>query len=395
MPEPLAEDSPRPRKIVLLGATGSIGSSTLRVIEAHPDRLQLVGVSAHTQADALRNIAHRFQVPHVCLSGNGADPDWKRSFPSSSTFHEGPEGLADLATLEDVDLVLVATVGTGAIHPTLAAIEAGRDIALANKELLVMAGEILTAAASRSGSLLLPTDSEHNAIFQCLQGHPAQHLEKIVLTASGGPFRDLPVEAMAKITPEQALCHPNWDMGPKITVDSASMANKGLEVIEAKWLFDLVPEQIEVVIHPQSIIHSMVQFTDGSMLAQLSPPMMTFAIQHCLLYPDRQPNVDPPLDLSQRWNLELRPPDHQRFPCLQLAMGALRTGGTAPAVYNAANEVAVAAFLKHQLPFTRISGIIEHCLESMTSVPSADLKAILAVDQEARSLAQKRILRAL
>lgn len=391
MPDPSVEDSPAPRKIVLLGATGSIGSSTLRVIEAHPDRLRLIGISAHTQTDALVQIARRFQVPHVCLSGNGIDATLGDKLPPATTLHRGPEGLLDLATLEDADLVLVATVGTGAIRPTLAAIEAGRDIALANKELLVMAGEILTAAAARSGSRLLPTDSEHNAIFQCLQGHPRHHLGKVILTASGGPFRDLPIEAMAEITPEQALRHPNWDMGPKITVDSATMANKGLEVIEAKWLFDLSPDQIEVVIHPQSIIHSMVQFRDGSILAQLSPPLMTFAIQHCLFYPDRQRNVDSPLDLSQVWNLELRPPDQSRFPCLKLALEALRAGGSATAVYNAANEVAVDAFLGNRLPFTGIPEIIGHCLESVDAGASRDLEAILAVDEKARLVARKRI----
>jgi len=275
-------------------------------------------------------------------------------------------------------------VGFAGLSPTLAALHAGKDVALANKEALVAGGKFVMEAAKASGSRILPTDSEHNAVFQCLGGGSADLVEKIILTASGGPFLDWPLEQMEQVTPKEALQHPNWSMGPKITVDSATMANKGLEVIEARWLFDLPPESIEVVIHPQSIVHSLVQFVDGSLVAQLSPPSMTFAIQHALLFPDRAPGVDETINFADPTSLDFKPPDLNRFPCLRLAREALVSGGIAPAVFNAANEVAVEAFLENRIGFSLISRTIEHTLDKMEPREPVDLEDVYATDAEAR-----------
>lgn len=336
-----------PRRIVLLGATGSIGESTLKVIREHPDRLKLVGLAAGRQAEQLDAIAREFDVRETALFSR-----------------DGVEGLERLATLPEADIVLVATTGTIALRPTLAALAAGKDIALANKETLVVGGHLVMAAARRSGARVFPVDSEHNAIFQCLEGNAEHgHIRRLILTASGGAFRDTPIEKLKQVEPEDALRHPNWSMGPKVTIDSATMANKGLEMIEARWLFDVRPDQIHVVVHPQSIVHSMVEYCDGSILAQLSPPSMTFAIQHILLYPDRAPGVHETLDFTKAQSLEFRPPDESRFPCLRLAREALTAGGFLPAAFNAANEVAVGAFLRKCLPFLAIPKIISNVLE--------------------------------
>ncbi len=294
----------------------------------------------------------------------------------------------------EADIVLVAVVGTTGLAPALAALAAGKDLALASKEILVLAGKFVMAEARRHGAKLLPVDSEHNAVFQCLEGHPQVGVRRIVLTASGGAFRDWPAERLARATPADALKHPNWAMGPKITVDSATLANKGLELIEAQWLFGLRPDQCTAVLHPQSIVHCLVEFADGAMLAQLSPPSMTFPIQHALLHPDRAPGVDSTLDFTKLLGLEFRPVDEGRFPMLRLARETMRAGGTAPAVYNAANEVAVAAFLDGRIPFLAIPRVVEHTLGAIRNAEPADLNAVLSIDAEARRAAMRHLAQA-
>jgi 1-deoxy-D-xylulose-5-phosphate reductoisomerase len=382
---------PTKKRVVLLGATGSIGEITLRVIAAQRDRLELVGIAAHAKHTRLAEIARQFGVRHVGLYDLAALADAKRggAFPSGTTFHGGAEGLRELSVLPDADIILVAVVGTTALEPTLAAIAARKTIALASKEILVLAGKFVMAAAQASGSRLLPVDSEHNAVFQCLEGHRATDVRRVVLTASGGAFRDWPLEKLAQVTPADALKHPNWAMGPKITVDSATLANKGLELIEAQCLFGLRADQCHAVLHAQSIVHALVEFTDGSMLAQLCPPSMTFPIQHALLYPERaSTGTDSGLSLDKALALDFRPADETRYPCLRLAREAMASGGTAPAVFNAANEVAVAAFLQNQVPFLAIPRIIEHSLGTVKRIDPTSLDQVMAVDAEARRVAQ-------
>ena len=283
--------------------------------------------------------------------------------------------------------MLVAVVGTTGLQPTLAAIAAGKDIALASKEVLVLAGKFVMAAVRQHHVKLLPVDSEHNAVFQCLEGHPHAGLRRIILTASGGAFRDWPIEQLAQVTPADALKHPNWSMGPKVTVDSATLANKGLELIEAQWLFDLRADQCTAVLHPQSIVHCLVEFNDGALLAQLCPPSMTFPIQHALLHPARAVGIEGTLDFSGQVGLEFSPIDENRFPCLRLARETLIAGGVAPAVFNAANEIAVAAFLAGQIPFLAIPEVIEHSLRNIANFEPDSLSAVLSVDSEARRVA--------
>jgi len=374
-----------------LGATGSIGGSTLRALRKHPDKLELVGAAARSNGKELAAIVREFDVPHACLSDPRAaaaarEKDW---FPSDCTLHEGEEGLVEIAASPEADVVLVAVVGTAALRPTLAAIDAGRDIALASKEILVLGGSFVIEAARRAGVRLLPTDSEHNAIFQCLEGHPHRHIDRLVLTASGGRFRDRDPGTLDSVTPEEATDHPNWSMGPKITVDSATMANKGLELMEAYWLFGLEPDRLEVVLHRQSIVHAFVQFVDGSILGQLSPPSMTFAIQHCLLYPDRAGGVDATLDFREAFSLDLAPVPEGRYPCLELAYQTMRSGPAAMAAFNAANEVAVARFLEKRIRFTDIPRVIEETLDSGTTTAKAgSLDDLLAIDRNARRVAR-------
>jgi len=381
----------RPRRgVSLLGGTGSMGESTLRVIAAHADRLELVGIAAQRNHARLAEIARQFRVPHVALFDESAVAAARaaNAFPAGTALHGGPAGLSALATLPEADTVLVAVVGTTALEPTLAAIAAGKTIALASKEILVLAGAFVLAAARARGVALLPVDSEHNAVFQCLEGRRHADVRRVVLTASGGAFRDWPLERLAQVTPADALKHPNWAMGPKITVDSATLANKGLELIEAQCLFGLRPEQCDAVLHAQSIVHSFVEFTDGSLLAQLCPPSMTFPIQHALLYPERAPRpTEPALGLDKVLSLDFRPVDPARYPCLGLARAAMHAGGSAPAVFNAANEVAVAAFLAGRVPFLAISRIIEQTLARVKNVEPAGLSEVLAVDAEARRTA--------
>jgi len=377
------------KRVVLLGATGSVGENTLRVLRAHPDKLELVGVAARHDAAGLFKICREFGVPHAALADENAAALARSAneMPPGTQLHAGIAGLTALATLPEADLVLVAVVGTAGLEPALAAVRAGKDLALASKEILVLAGKFVMAEAKKHRVRLLPVDSEHNAVFQCLEGHPQAGVRRIVLTASGGAFRDWPAERLAHVTPADALKHPNWAMGPKITVDCATLANKGLELIEAQWLFGLRAEQCTAVLHPQSIVHCLVEFTDGAMLAQLCPPSMTFPIQHALLYPARAPGVETALDFTKLLGLEFRPVDEHRFPCLRLARQTMAAGGVAPAVFNAANEVAVAAFLAGRLPFLAIPRLIDHTLQLTANFEPDSLAAVLAADAEARRLA--------
>ena len=377
-----------PKKIVLLGATGSIGESTLQVIRKHSDRLQLIGVSAHSNSQKLADISNEFKVPHAYLPETASEvTDW----PSHCSLDRSTNGLTDIAALEEADVVVVAIVGASGLGPTLSALQAGKDVVLANKESLVLGGDLVMRTAKDNGARVIPADSEHNAVFQCIQGEKHRDLDSIILTASGGPFRELPVEELKHVTIEQALDHPNWSMGNKVTIDSATMANKGLELIEARWLFDLPPSRLEVVIHPTSIVHAMVRFIDGCCLAQLSPPSMTFALQHALLFPDRAEGVHPSLDFSKPLDLNFSPPALDRFPCLRLAKDCLEQGGSAPLVFNAANEIAVSAFLSNRIGFLQISDIIEQTLSKFAQQTQNDLQALLSLDSEARRIAAEII----
>lgn len=386
-------NSPARKRIVLLGATGSIGENTLRVLTAHPDKLELVGIAARANHRRLAQIARDFRVPNVAIYDEAAYAEARSNgqFPAETKLHAGLDGLIQLARLPEADIVLVAVVGTTGLEPALAAVEAGKDLALASKEILVLAGRFVMAAARRKGIKLLPVDSEHNAVFQCLEGHPQAGVRRIVLTASGGAFRDWSHDRLTRVTPTDATKHPNWAMGPKITVDSATLANKGLELIEAKWLFDLRAEQCTAVLHPQSIVHCLVEFNDGAMLAQLCPPSMTFPIQHALLYPNRAPGVESTLDFTKLLGLEFRPVDNSRYPCYRLALEALKAGGVAPAVYNAANEVAVAAFLAERMSFLAIPRVIEHTLAGIQNIEPDTLATVLSVDAEARRVARAHV----
>jgi 1-deoxy-D-xylulose-5-phosphate reductoisomerase len=383
--------SDRKRRVVLLGATGSIGENTLRVLRANPDALELVGIASHAKHQRLAEIAAEFGVRHVGIYGDDAFAAARQStaFATGTRFYGGAAGLTELAALPEADIVLVAVVGTAGLEPTLAAIAAKKTIALASKEVLVLGGKFVMDAARASGSALLPVDSEHNAVFQCLEGHRVSDVRRVVLTASGGAFRDWPLEKLSSVTPADALKHPNWAMGPKITVDSATLANKGLELIEAQVLFGLRPEQCEAVIHLQSVVHCLVEYKDGSMLAQMCPPSMTFPIQHALLYPERAPaGTDSALPLEKIFSLDFRPADETRYPCLRLARESMTAGGVAPAIYNASNEVAVAAFLQKQAPFLAIPDIIANTLAAVRNFEPHTLSDVLAVDAEARQIAK-------
>jgi len=389
----VASLSPSRKRVVLLGATGSIGKNTLRVIAAHSDKLELVGIAARSNWQNLATIAREFGVRQVGLFDENAYTAAKASgaFAPDTKLHAGLPGLVELAQLPEADLVLVAVVGTTGLEPALAAIAAGKNLALASKEILVLAGKFIMAAARQHHAKLLPVDSEHNAVFQCIEGRPTSTVSRIVLTASGGAFRDWPAERLAHATPADALKHPNWSMGPKITVDSATLANKGLELIEAQWLFGLRADQCQAVLHPQSIVHCLVEFTDGAMLAQLCPPSMTFPIQHALLHPSRIPGIEPPLDLARLLSLEFRPVDEKRFPMLRLARQCMDVGGVAPAIYNAANEIAVAAFLEGRVPFLAIPAIVDQTLQNISNFEPSALADVLIVDADARRAALKHI----
>ncbi len=374
------------KKLSILGATGSIGDNTLDVVRANPDRLEVIGIAGKRNFEKLAKIAKEFNVKYVALYDDDAFENAKNSglFDSSIKLFKGEEGLTEIATLDEIDTVVAAVVGTTALKPTLAAINAKKDIALANKELLVMAGKFVMGAAKENQVQMLPLDSEHNAIFQCLVGERKDDISKLLITASGGMFKDYTLEQMKQIKPEQALKHPNWSMGPKVTIDSSTLANKGLEVIEAKWLFDVTPEQIQVVVQRQSIVHSMVQFRDGSIKAHFSPPSMTFAISHSLLYGKRGlPSVET-IDFTKPMTLDFAPPDTMRFPCLAHAFASLREGGTATTCFNASNEVAVAEFIKGRLPWLEIATVVGKTLECTKHVDPSTLEEVLEADATAR-----------
>jgi 1-deoxy-D-xylulose-5-phosphate reductoisomerase len=385
------ENSGKRKRVVILGATGSIGESALKVARDIPDRMEIVGLAANSNAEKLAAAANETRAQCVCLVDETKIDILTRQLTYRPRILGGQEGLHEIARLTDTEMVLVAIVGTGGLRPALAAIEAGKDLAVASKEILVMAGEIVMREARDNNVHVLPVDSEHNAIFQCVEGKSPLDVRRLILTASGGPFRETPRKDFNSITPEQALKHPTWNMGPKITIDSATLFNKGLEMIEAHWLFDVEMKRVEVVIHPQSIVHSMVEFTDGSTLAQLSYSNMCFPIQYAVTWPDRVPNTLPPLDFSKLSRLEFFTPRYDDFPALNLARRAGETGGTLPAVMNAANEVAVAGFLDRQVSFPNIWQIVQEVMNRHTSVAHPDLDAILQADLWARKEAERSL----
>ncbi|PAW59778.1 MAG: 1-deoxy-D-xylulose-5-phosphate reductoisomerase [Verrucomicrobiia bacterium Tous-C3TDCM] len=381
------------KKVVLLGSTGSIGCSTLRVARELPEEIEIIGLAAHTNAAQLAEQALETGAKHVCLYDDTKYAELRRMLPSNVMIHLGPQGLIDIATLMEADTVLVAIVGTAGLQPSLAAIRAGKHLAVASKEILVMAGEIVTREAKQAGVKLLPVDSEHNAIFQCLDGHRGGDAEisRLILTASGGPFRNTPANELPHVTLAQALKHPTWNMGRKITIDSASLFNKGLEMIEARWLFGIGMERIDVIVHPQSIIHSMVEFTDGSVLAQLSNTDMCFPIQYALTWPQRRKGGLKPLNFADLAKLEFIAPREQDFPALRLAREAGLTGGTLPAAYNAANEIAVDQFIAGKIPFTGIWANVEKTMNAHQVQVADQLEPIIEADQWARNFARSLV----
>ena len=391
----------RPQQITVLGATGSIGLSTLDVIARHPERNQVFALSGFSRLSELLALCVR-HVPQFAVVPEGAAArglqDDLRAAGLPTRVLVGEEGLCQVASAPEVDAVMAAIVGAAGLRPTLAAVEAGKKILLANKEALVMSGALFMQAVRKSGSVLLPIDSEHNAIFQCMpadfsRGLSSVGVRRILLTASGGPFRQTPMAELAHVSPEQACAHPNWSMGRKISVDSASMMNKGLELIEACWLFDAKPAQVEVVIHPQSVIHSLVDYVDGSVLAQLGNPDMRTPIANALAWPERIDSGVPPLDLFAIARLDFEAPDEGRFPCLRLARQAAVAGDSAPAMLNAANEVAVAAFLDGRVRYLEIASIIEEVLNLEPVVALSDLDAVFTADAKARMLAEQWLSR--
>ena len=380
------------RGLVLLGATGSIGANTLDVVGRHPERYRIEALTAHTSAEPLLELCKRHGARRAVLSGCAEDSALRARFAATGCeLRFGARALDEVAADPQCDAVMAAIVGAAGLSATLAAARAGKRVLLANKEALVMSGPLFMRAARDAGAVLLPIDSEHNAVFQCLpqeEGKVAlRGVRRVMLTASGGPFRATPLERLARVTPQEACAHPNWVMGRKISVDSATMMNKGLEVIEAHWLFGLPPEAIEVVIHAQSIVHSLVEYVDGSVLAQLSNPDMRVPIAHALGFPERMESGARRLDLGAVGSLSFERPDHQRFPCLPLAYQALRAGGTAPALLNAANEVAVEAFLAGRLSFTAIAQVIEETLQRLPGGPAETLEAVMDADARARAAA--------
>src|SRR3989449_8776883 len=396
------------KRVVVLGATGSIGDSALKVAHDIPERMEIVGLAANSNAEKLVAAANKTRPEAICLVDETKIDILQRDLDYQPRIFTGEVGLRELACLTNADMVLVAIVGTGGLRPALAAIEAGKDLAVASKEILVMAGEIVMREARENSVHVLPVDSEHNASFQCLESgrglsapkdrgpeaaptFQSSDIRRIILTASGGPFRETPRKDFDSITPEQALKQPTWTRRPRITIDSATLFNKGLEMIEAHWLFGVEMDRVEVVIHPQSIVHSMVEFADGSTLAQLSYSNMRFPIQYAVTWPDRVPNTLPPLDFSKLSKLEFFTPRYDDFPAMNLARRAGETGGTFPAVMNAANEIAVAAFLEKRMSFPRIWQTVEQVMNAHESVAHPDLDEILRADQWAREEAGRYV----
>lgn len=383
------------KRLGILGSTGSIGTNTLQVVEALREEFEVTYLASHSNLELLWQQARKFRPRAVALVQpahvlNGATSEWQRKFAALGVeLLFGEAGVLALAQRDDVDIVVNAIVGSAGLPATLRALENGVTLALANKETLVVAGELVTQTAKRYGATLIPIDSEHSALWQCLAGERRERIERVIITASGGPFREWPHESFATITVADALKHPNWSMGKKITIDSATLMNKGLEVIEAHWLFALPLEKISVVIHPQSIIHSMVEFVDGSIKAQLGLPDMRLPIQYALTYPDRLPNTFPRLDFARWHTLTFHEPDLEKFICLKLALQALSEGGTAPAVLNAANEEVVGAFLNERVRFVQIPQIISEALQRHRNGHARDFEAVLAADQWSRAFVKQ------
>ncbi|MBA3386630.1 MAG: 1-deoxy-D-xylulose-5-phosphate reductoisomerase [Chthoniobacterales bacterium] len=397
------------KRVVILGATGSIGDSALKVARDIPERMEIVGLAAHRNAAKLAVQANELRPEAVCIVAAAKLDELRANLHYTPRIFAGETGLCEIAALANAEMVLIAVVGTGGLRPALAAIEAGKDLAVASKEILVMAGEIVMKAAAARSVHVLPVDSEHNAIFQCLESGrclsaptaggtsrgadaaptlQGADVRRLILTASGGPFRETPADQFDSITVEQALKHPTWNMGPKITIDSATLFNKGLEMIEARWLFDVEMARVEVIVHPQSIVHSMVEFADGSVLAQLSYSDMCFPIQYAVTWPERVPNSLAPLDFGKLRQLNFAIPRYDDFPALNLARRAGEAGGTLPAVLNAANEIAVSAFLEKRITFPAIWRLVEQVMNRHACVADASLDAILAADQWARAEAE-------
>lgn len=386
--------------LCVLGATGSIGVSTLDVIARHPDEYKVIALTANTAVDVLFEQCLQFQPEFAVMVDAVKAAELQQRLIqtgiTSTNVLSGVDALERVATLANVDSVMAAIVGAAGLLPTLAAAKAGKTVLLANKEALVMSGALFMQAVADSGAHLLPIDSEHNAIFQCMPsgyiaGQQAKPVRRILLTASGGPFRRMPLEQLPQVTPAQAVAHPNWDMGRKISVDSATMMNKGLELIEACWLFDVAPDTIQVVIHPQSVIHSMVDYVDGSVLAQMGNPDMRTPIAHALAWPERFESGVAPLNIFDVARMDFERPDLNRFPCLRLAYEAISAGGTLPTVLNAANEIAVDAFLNEKIGFTDIPVVIERCMQQFVVEKAASLEVILATDHKAREISQQII----
>lgn len=380
------------KKVVLLGSTGSIGTSTIKVAEDLPDQFQLIGLAAGNNTELLLEQTRRHKPAAISITDPAKAKELSNLLGTSCQVHSGNEGLLKLATMSDADIVLIAIVGTAGLQPALAAIRAGKDIAVASKEILVMAGEIVMNEARKHGVRVLAVDSEHSAIFQCLDDKPASSVRALWLTASGGPFRDKtawPKEKFTEITVEKALKHPSWVMGRKITIDSATLFNKGLEMIEARWLFDIEMPRVKVMVHPQSIVHSMVEFVDGSIIAQLSTPDMCLPIQYALSYPNRIGSDRVQTNFAKIGTLTFEEPDVERFPAVQLARRAGEVGGTLPAVLNAANEVAVEAFVNRQINFPQITGLVAKVMDAHNVVSHPTLDQILAADAWARQEAAR------
>ena len=373
------------KNIVIFGSTGSIGVNALEVVSRFPDRFKVVGLSANNNYKLLAEQAEKFKVDSVNIGNKEHYSNLKSLLPATKTISAGQENFPELLECgENIDIVINAMVGSAGLLPTIKTLEKGITLALANKESLVAGGEIVISTAKQKGASIIPIDSEHSAVFQCLNGESGKSVAKIILTASGGPFVDTPLDEFSSITPDQALKHPNWNMGSRITIDSATMANKGFEVIEAKWLFDIEPENIEVTVHRQSIVHSMVRFIDGSYIAQMGMPDMRLPIQYALTYPERLESPYCNLDFTGKFHLDFRPVEGERFPCLGLAFRALKEGGTAPAVLNAADETAVEAFLRHEIEFTGIAKSIEAALNKIENIQNPDIDSVLRADKEAR-----------
>jgi 1-deoxy-D-xylulose-5-phosphate reductoisomerase len=371
------------KRIAVLGSTGSIGKSTLKIAEHLKDSLQVTALAAHSNAVLLAEQIAYFNPQIACIYDSEHVKSLQARFPHVKIVY-GDEGLAEIVSEPQVDYVVMAIVGMRALKPTVQAIEAGKTVGLASKEVLVSAGEYITTLAKQKGVDLLPIDSEHSAIFQCLEGKKIEEIKRVILTASGGPFRGFSQDQLAHVTVEDALAHPTWNMGPKVTIDCSTLINKGLEMIEARWFFNLPPEKIEVIIHPQSLIHSFVEFIDGTLLAQIHVPNMIYPIQYALTYPNREPGMFPPFDFVKNHQMTFLPPDLKLFPALRLAQESMQIGGSAPAFLNAANEELVYRFIKRQIPWSAISSLLEKLLSKHQVIPATTLDSILTVDREAR-----------